>query len=1433
MGNSKGTKMNIRYAILTATLLLAASVAQAEQPSITFARGGKTVSIPVPGKAEAVRLVAFKRFWTTAAKVENSKASVKVPTVRVPTVFTVLSTGDPRISLGELVAYPTGKVHWDKKITLYSAGAPKWFDQWASAVGLPVKKIEVKDLAQSDEQVVLIVGRGKAGKSSEDLFKLIEKYKKISVVVLEADWFGKTVSLKKGLTVSPAQMADSLAEIGKQKWSRPLIFTSRAAPWPNICNRWTWIGGKDWPLVEEIKHTRFFPNTQKEQSAQRFVLSYIPWYSQLGRREEADATFLAILRNAAKQTTRRWSMVEMLWPDRADVKAEIRPVVSAALNAWPMLSDIPSRVHVLDLRGKGSPPRKLLKRLNKLEKLKNNNVFHLLTPLLILGDDPLLDKWKWVKNDRKKMKSRRAGVTWIPDDLLPPSKKQQLRLMQILTEKSIKLMRPIKKEKKREIRKIRKHNGAAPEFLRVPESKTYYLKTWAVISSDKLGKSGLTDLLSAGLSREKGITLVDRRQLKLVTKELELKKMFGPAGIAQRVGTGKILKADALVLLTDEIRSGKNFVKIVISDCLNGGRLRIEYLRYESGKTELLVGKLLALIRKTRLHYSDGIKHVFGVPHFVSRNLVHDYDYLQAGFAHMLGSSLASLPGVAVIETQEAHRIRREIDITDGAGVKRIVPLFVEGEFKIISPTKGKEPSVRISLKITDGSKTVRTIKPQKMPLSAAAKYLHGLAHSKIFNAKIKLANNYSIDSQFTTLVARGDTFAMLGSWKNSTALREAALLLNPDDVKQRILVIQEIYRIVTAQWPRGAVFGDGDKAFERLCRSRLTRRRRALGHVEYLIRNRQVSRSVATKLVRDTMRSISTVRATWSSHLGKEELRKKKFLLKVYPLILNIPPKSKKKPGLEMWQGVLVDIALLRWDGNFLLKEDLDFLYKILTEVVPDNLPLSLGIVQRFCDYIPHKLTHGDTYKHYRFSSKEYLGFLSRLKQSGKSQAVIHSRYGQLFYEWFNSRNKADKTVLKGLLARCEALLSERRLKRNRYLYGKLRDLRGYIHRRLKPVVRIAQAPAPGPKRSTGRLVFEKVPLNLKPLGDRIEPLDSVRWRATHGWGGIQYITKCGDSLDVMWQNGAVMFMRKKDLAEEVFVDKKPYFCDVRWDGRNVWIATRLDGIWIVSPKGKLLGKVGKKQGLPPSDRGLLLHPIAQGKVCAIGSFGQHHRAWCAIVGFDGKTGKVEIFHRATCVPMAGQNYAKVSADKDLVFKPYWVHELDSVKKDGGRVLLVGRVAPSFAARRRPLLINLKSLRVSIFQQDLRPADNMSSQSYFSRNGKIVEGKRLLYHNGWVYGVGLAWYRINPKTWKSERLNPGRLPGKYILHTHGYHAISAHYGLVAWDFKGNFYSIGVKDKPLTAKAARKKDWFGMPYRVINVKHTAGTASKITEAGLK
>ena len=110
----------------------------------------------------------------------------------------------------------------------------------------------------------------------------------------------------------------------------------------------------------------------------------------------------------------------------------------------------------------------------------------------------------------------------------------------------------------------------------------------------------------------------------------------------------------------------------------------------------------------------------------------------------------------------------------------------------------------------------------------------------------------------------------------------------------------------------------------------------------------------------------------------------------------------------------------------------------------------------------------------------------------------------------------------------------------------------------------------------------------------------------------GFSHFLSCGQDGDVAWQERAALLLPTSSQAREISFPNA-YLHDVRWDGRQLWIATGGRGIIVYSLDGKLRAEIGADQGLPPADRNVVLHVLAPGKVCAAGSFGEHCRAWCA----------------------------------------------------------------------------------------------------------------------------------------------------------------------------------------------------------------------------
>ena len=212
--------------------------------------------------------------------------------------------------------------------------------------------------------------------------------------MLGADWHRDNLTARRHTVLTPKNMTGPLADLKTQNWALPPEFTR---PGIRVLNRRTWIAGGEYPMVEEICGRE--PGTD----SLCVVLSYVPWQRLLGRTETADDLFLRLLAEAAKGAETRPALdgrIRLLYPPAEAIEAGDRPVLAAVKsgertgdqNARDKSAGEPDiRGSVLDFRGSAAVPADFA-RSHEAEWIERHVSQR--RPLLILGDDPILDKWK-------------------------------------------------------------------------------------------------------------------------------------------------------------------------------------------------------------------------------------------------------------------------------------------------------------------------------------------------------------------------------------------------------------------------------------------------------------------------------------------------------------------------------------------------------------------------------------------------------------------------------------------------------------------------------------------------------------------------------------------------------------------------------------------------------------------------------------------------------------------------------------------------------------------------------------------------------------------------------------------------------------------------------------------------------------------------------
>ncbi len=427
---------------ITAGMIGGLLAAEADDVPITFTRGGRAATVSIMAKQHPPRVVlrTFERCWTEPTAVLESASTIQVPEVERPVVFSVTPVDEEHREIGQVVAYPGPTIRWERNpVLIHTIDPPAWFRQWAEATDTQLHPTDRRQLhrrkrpVKSEESELLVLGQKAAGDEPADVFKLADEAN-LNVLVLEAAWFG--TAQRANITLTPANMDGPLGPLQTQQWHKPPRFTRCNEAWPGLTNRRAWVRFDDLPMVEQVGPL---------QTEHRIILSYLPWLRQLGRNDVADNLLEAVIRATADPkcepiTLRRISLLHPRQLDVDDDKtAKERPVLTAAIkHGTPVMGH---DLAVIDVRGPDAPPYALLQTLKTREAAFDES-----HPLLILGDDPLLEQWLWLSRQNSKPRSEPSGVIWLKDDTLGPDTAEQIRLMLALSQNGVPL-KELAKEK--------------------------------------------------------------------------------------------------------------------------------------------------------------------------------------------------------------------------------------------------------------------------------------------------------------------------------------------------------------------------------------------------------------------------------------------------------------------------------------------------------------------------------------------------------------------------------------------------------------------------------------------------------------------------------------------------------------------------------------------------------------------------------------------------------------------------------------------------------------------------------------------------------------------------------------------------------------------------------------------------------------------------
>jgi hypothetical protein len=517
----------------------------------------------------------------------------------------------------------------------------------------------------------------------------------------------------------------------------------------------------------------------------------------------------------------------------------------------------------------------------------------------------------------------------------------------------------------------------------------------AILSSKEVQASGLSDLLTVQLQGLQGVGLVERDLLRKVFDEIALTMMLGADQTENRRKAGALLKADMLVLLSVEKAEDEKNVKMVISDCSSGARLRIGWVPFDRSKLDNTCRGLIRIVSETLERFRDGVKQIIGVSYFVSKNLIHDYDHLQAGYASLLGNALSMLPGTAVIEIEEARSIRHEEELAGDMQVDRVVPLLVEGEFRVQSPGSKRQGKIHMTIRLSDETGVIHQIDNNDLNMDKVAVFITDDVGQEILRlTKLPLLKMVDTEKQFAALVERASEFARVGAWKHSIALREAAVLVEPNSVEQRIQLIYEYGRVKKPRY-----------GFE---------------HLEYMIYNQTIPMGKAVALSRKCLLSLSRLFPFYVPSWVKSY--RKDFLRRTYVAVLSLQPSRRdvRTQEYQVWYEVL-NTQLLSCDNydGCPDKNDLAFCLHLHENVLPNEARPSRAFVSFLHNHLKPRWRRRWSSGHSEplffkknpehFSEQDFIDFITAMSRSKKPMNYCYGRYALLHCEYYQRREQSE----------------------------------------------------------------------------------------------------------------------------------------------------------------------------------------------------------------------------------------------------------------------------------------------------------------------------------------------------------------------------------------------------------------------------------------
>lgn len=741
---------------------------------------------------------------------------------------------------------------------------------------------------------------------------------------------------------------------------------------------------------------------------------------------------------------------------------------------------------------------------------------------------------------------------------------------------------------------------------------------WAILASPEVERSGLGELLTVELSRS--LILVERESIQDVLNEVELSQFGAAREVGLRLRVGPEFKADRLIVLTvEEVSKDTRNLKCVICDTQFGTRLLIERKRWPpEGETDGLAKELASLVDAVRRRFASGVQQIVGVQPLLSRNLLHNYDYLQQGLATLLMESLLEYPGVAVLELEEYRALGDELRLNAVHLEDRAILQLVEGEFESTEQGVAVAPAelkLNVTLSVTGADE--RTLRRAGESLRQITEWLRDEVPRSLLESSLTSGQTLSAGEQFARLAERADAFSDIALWEEAIALRESVLLLK-DDFLQNLKLIGDYHRCVEMVTERNRV--SRNEWLTAMKRSREDVEAYNLKLDDRLLPLLERYSQLITRRISAGDLNMEEGGILWSSaymRIGNvhspaafvrvHELRRQLFrdnirrlrdldtdirdgeplaeILYPHRVSREVLARTPGRPSLR-WTNIAMGYAHHLEAHNVFLGKPFssqrmfDDVEHFLREASPWPVPTFIryafplnalrshsGDFDQLCDRGP-------------VTREEFDQFYQRLADSQDELLQWYGRVGLLGRRLKPEMNGPQKSLDAALLDDIEQLQREileycRHTpgtgEAGAFAVGMLDETLGIITQGRNPWL---QSQAPQEAARIAKIYGDDehgLPIRQLPVTKQIkfEPLRGQR--AT--WDAL---VACGSSLDVVYKDFELWLMPRPGVLQSILTTNskaRDYIQKVHWDGRWIWVTTRTSGLRVFTPAGQLVG--------------------------------------------------------------------------------------------------------------------------------------------------------------------------------------------------------------------------------------------------------------------